>query len=175
MRYFWPRPRNAGRWWASASGARRVNATSNVKRAVPFFRVSNLADSLRFYVDGLGFTMTSKWVHEGRLRWCWLELGGAALMLQESAGPGHDSRVQNEKVGDGVSIYFICDDALCIYRDVTARGLHASTPVVGNAMWVTTMFDPDGYRIEFESPTDVPEETVYEGDGQPDKEHHGFQ
>jgi hypothetical protein len=29
-------------------------------------------------------------------------------------------------------------------------------------MWVTTLFDPDGYRIEFESFTDKPEETVYQ-------------
>jgi len=28
-------------------------------------------------------------------------------------------------------------------------------------MWVTSLTDPDGYRIDFESPTDVPEETVY--------------
>jgi hypothetical protein len=28
-------------------------------------------------------------------------------------------------------------------------------------MWVTTLRDPDGYRIDFESPTDVPEETVF--------------
>jgi len=26
-------------------------------------------------------------------------------------------------------------------------------------MWVTHLDDPDGYRVEFESPTDVPEET----------------
>jgi hypothetical protein len=33
-------------------------------------------------------------------------------------------------------------------------------------MWVTSLRDPDGYRLEFESPTDVPEETRYsEGDG----------
>ena len=28
------------------------------------------------------------------------------------------------------------------------------------AMWVTSVTDPDGYRVEFESSTDVPEETV---------------
>jgi hypothetical protein len=26
-------------------------------------------------------------------------------------------------------------------------------------MWVTPLSDPDGYKIEFESPTNVPEET----------------
>lgn len=28
-------------------------------------------------------------------------------------------------------------------------------------MWVTSLRDPDGYRLEFESLTDVPEETVF--------------
>jgi hypothetical protein len=28
-------------------------------------------------------------------------------------------------------------------------------------MWVTILTDPDGYKLDFESPTDVPEETIY--------------
>jgi lactoylglutathione lyase len=28
-------------------------------------------------------------------------------------------------------------------------------------MWVLSLSDPDGYRIEFESPTDVPEDTRF--------------
>jgi hypothetical protein len=28
-------------------------------------------------------------------------------------------------------------------------------------MWVVGFADPDGYRLDFESPTDVPEETKY--------------
>ena len=56
---------------------------ANVKQAVPFLRVSNMERSLAYYIDGLGFEMTHKWIDEGKLRWCWLQLGGAALMLQE--------------------------------------------------------------------------------------------
>jgi lactoylglutathione lyase len=40
----------------------------NVKQAVPFFAVSNMEESLRFYLDGLGFEMTLKWIDEGKLR-----------------------------------------------------------------------------------------------------------
>jgi len=32
-------------------------------------------------------------------------------------------------------------------------------------MWVTSLSDPDGYRIEFESSTDGPEETEYSEHG----------
>jgi hypothetical protein len=63
----------------------------------------------------------------------------------------------------GVSVCFVCKDALAIYREATARGIEASRPFVGNGMWVTSLTDPDGYRIDFESKTDVPEETQYSG------------
>ena len=132
---------------------------TNVKQAVPFFAVSNIERSIRYYVDGLGFQMTNRWIDEGKLRWCWLQHGGAALMLQEFRKEGPDARVLPEKVGRGVSICFQCNDALEIYRDITSRGIQASEPCVGNGMWVTCLSDPDGYKIEFESLTDVPEDT----------------
>ena len=134
---------------------------TNVKQAVPFFRVADMQRSLRHYVDGLGFNVTRKWIDEGVLRWCWLEIGDAAIMLQEFRKEGHDSWVPKGKVGEGVSICFICQDALAIYREALTRGVKASRPFVGNGMWVTTIDDPDGYRLEFESLTDVAEETQY--------------
>jgi catechol 2,3-dioxygenase-like lactoylglutathione lyase family enzyme len=138
-----------------------AKAEANVVQAVPFFRVSNIDESLRFYVDGVGFEMTKKWIDEGKLRWCWLQLGNAALMLQEFRKEGHNSWVPKGKVGEGVSICFLCKDALAIYREVMSRGIQASKPFVGNRLWVTSLSDPDGYRIEFESPTDVPEDTEF--------------
>lgn len=131
----------------------------NVKQAVPFFAVSNMAASIRYYVDGLGFTMTQQWLDGGKLRWCWLQLGGAALMLQEYRTEGHGAWRPSGKLGEGVTTYFICADALAIYREVTARGIPATEPFVGNGMWVTELTDPDGYRLAFESETDVPEGT----------------
>jgi len=132
----------------------------NVQQAVPFFAVADMQASVRYYVDGLDFEMTKQWIDEGKLRWCWLELGGAALMLQEYRKEGHDAWVPEGKVGVGVSICFICADALAIYRTVTARGIQAARPFVSNGMWNTGLSDPDGYRIEFESYTDVPEGKV---------------
>lgn len=132
----------------------------NVKQAVPFFRVANIAESVRFYVDGLGFAMTKKWIDDGKLRWCWLEIGSAALMLQEFWHEGPNAWLPEEKLGVGVSVCFICEDALAIYREVRSRGIQASRPFVGNGMWVTSLSDPDSYRIEFESVTDVAEDTV---------------
>ena len=135
----------------------------NVQQAVPFFRVSSMGTSLRFYVDGLGFAMTKKWTPDGdgKIRWCWLEHGNAALMLQEYRKEGPNAWAAESKVGVGVSICFTCRDALAIYKEVKSRGIEAKRPFVGNGMWVTSVQDPDGYKLEFESFTDVPEETVY--------------
>jgi catechol 2,3-dioxygenase-like lactoylglutathione lyase family enzyme len=137
------------------------NTEANVQQAVPFFAVANIEESVRYYVDGLGFKMTKQWVFEGKLRWCWLQLGDAALMLEEFSIEGHGAWVPKGKVGEGVSICFMCRDALEIYHEVTGRGIRASRPFVGNGLWVTSLLDPDGYKIEFESPTDVPEETEF--------------
>jgi catechol 2,3-dioxygenase-like lactoylglutathione lyase family enzyme len=136
----------------------------NVQQAVPFFGVTNMEASLRFYVDGLGFVMTKKWTPdgEGKVRWCCLELGKAALMLQEYRKDHHPNSGRPEgELGLGVNVCFQCRDALAIYHQAKAHGLGVTRPFVGNGMWVTSLRDPDGYRIEFESVTDVPEETEY--------------
>ncbi len=131
----------------------------NVKQVVPLLRVSSMDRSLPFYTDGLGFEINNKWVVDGKLRWCWLTLGNASFMLQEFPKEGHDSWQPEGKVGIGVSFCFQCEDAIAIYREVSSRGLEASEPEVGNGMWVTSLTDPDGYRVEFESLTDTPEDT----------------
>src|SRR5689334_2011718 len=97
----------------------------NVQQAVPFLWVHDLDASCRFYVDGLGFRMTRQWRDDGRLRWCWLELGDAALMLQEFWREGRHRNVPQTPVGVGVSVAFICKDAVALHRDFTARGVEA--------------------------------------------------
>jgi lactoylglutathione lyase len=140
-------------------------ADANVTQAVPFLRVADMPRSMRFYVDGLSFRIQNQWTPDGTVRWCWLERGGAALMLQDFRRDDGSSWEPGGPLGLGVSLVFICADALAIYHEARARGLEPSRPFVGNAMWVTTLRDPDGYRIEFESPTDAPEETVLEEPG----------
>ena len=135
--------------------------TANIRQAVPFFGITDIEASLRFYVTGLGFTMTHQWAQEGRVRWCWLERGGAALMLQEFWKDGRPGGAPPGKLGQGVSICFMCADAIAVYHEAIAHGLAPATPYVGNRLWVTSFTDPDGYRLDFESPTDLPEETVY--------------
>jgi len=129
-----------------------------IRLAVPFFMVSDMAASLRFYVDGLGFTKTKEWTPHGAVEWCWIERDGTALMMQQYRA----GKVPEDKRGVGVSVCFQCADALALYREFTTRGLVPKRPVVGNNMWVVVIHDPDGYTLDFESETDVPEETEYD-------------
>lgn len=92
---------------------------NNVKQAVPFFWVTDITVSIDFYVKRLGFEVKNSWTTHGRMRWCWLEMGGAALMLQELKADGQYPTVPDEQQsGKGVEIYFICQDALKIYDQI---------------------------------------------------------
>lgn len=133
-----------------------LKSNLNVREAVPFFMVVNMANSLDFYIKGLGFELKMKWEPRGTIEWCWLQLDNASLMLQE-----YRNDPPTEKLGAGVSICFMCEDALKIYEQIRSRGLSPDEPFVGNNLWVVQLKDPDGYNIAFESPTDVAEETMY--------------
>lgn len=142
----------------------------NVEGVVPFLGVSNMEASLKFYTDGVGFAMKYWWIPDrpedhpdGRIRWCWLTLGGASLMLQEFWREGHHANVPREKLGVGVSLNFQCGDALALYREFKSRGIEIrKRPFVGNNRWVVMVTDPDGYQLHFSSPTDAPEESELE-------------
>jgi len=135
-----------------------LKSQTHVTQAVPFFMVKDMDSSINFYVNGLGFQMTENWIDKGKIKWCWLTIDNAAIMLQEY---DEKNNIRKEKVGEGVEIFFICEDALAIYKQIISNGIQASEPFVGNKMWVVQVKDPDGYKISFESFTDVPEETKY--------------
>ena len=134
-----------------------MTTSPNVEQAVPLFAVASMARSLAFYVDGLGFVVTEQCMVDDEIKWCWLRIGSAAVMLQEISPRWKP----DGKLGVGVSINFICRDALALYRDFESRDVGAQRPFVGNGMWVTSLTDPDGYSLHFESKTDAPEESQF--------------
>jgi hypothetical protein len=95
-----------------------------------------------------------------KIEWCWLTRDAIAIMLQESRKTDHPAFV-GEMPGKGISICFQCVDALALYHEFIAKGVEIREPFVGNNLWVVAFGDPNGYRLDFESPTDVEEETRY--------------
>jgi lactoylglutathione lyase len=144
-----------------------ASAEPNITEVVPFLGVTSMDVSLKFYINGLGFEMKHHWIPDrsedtpdGRIRWCWLTLGQASLMLQEFWKKGQHANVPRDKLGVGVSLNFQCRDSLALYREFKSRGVEMPRrPSVGNGLWVVNVTDPDGYALYFASPTDAPEES----------------
>ena len=82
-------------------------------------------------------------------------------MLQESRISEDKPYLMGNKPGAGVSVWYQCKDSLALYHEFIEKGVAAREPFVGNGLWDVSLTDPDGYSIHFESPTDVPEETMY--------------
>jgi catechol 2,3-dioxygenase-like lactoylglutathione lyase family enzyme len=149
---------------------------ANVHMTVPLFNVTDMAAAREFYIGGLGFRQKLAWTPDdsNAMRWCWLELEGVAVMLQQfwredgpdSAKPDlakNGGWEEGQPLGAGMTICFICKDALAVRREALSRGLAPSqAPFVGNGLWVVSYTDPDGYRLDFESPTDVEEGTEFD-------------
>lgn len=93
--------------------------TPNVRQAVPFFGVANMERSLAFNCNGLGFTLKNSWNPQGRIRGCWLDRGEASVMLQAYL----EGKRPEGTPGLGMSICFMCEDAVAMYRETQARGL----------------------------------------------------
>jgi lactoylglutathione lyase len=133
----------------------------NIQLTVPFFGIKDMDTSLRFYVDGLGFSMQKNWTPRGKIEWCWLVRDSVALMLQEPNRSAAHYKEPEDSKGAGMSICFQCEDALALYHEFKAREITMEEPFVGNNRWVVSVKDPDGYFLQFQSMTDVPEETMY--------------
>ncbi len=133
---------------------------TNLQQAVPFFSVSNMNNSLRFYKDGLGFEIMLSWIPKTEIEWCNLQRDGVNLMLQEFK-KGTNVILSEVLPGQGVSICIMCHDALSLYHEFLSKGIEVEEPFVGNGLWVVGLTDPDGYKLFFESATNVPEQTTY--------------
>jgi catechol 2,3-dioxygenase-like lactoylglutathione lyase family enzyme len=122
-----------------------------VHEIVPFLHPVSMERSLAFYRDLLGFRIALSWPSPDDVRWCRLEHGHAALMLQEP-GDVH-GRPSGTPLGQGLSLNFTCSNALAVYDAVVDSRAVVEEPMVSNHMWVVTLRDPDGCRIEFHSST----------------------
>lgn len=125
-----------------------ATSTLTADKLVPILAVEDIDRSVDFYVDGLGFNKRNEWIKTGRLKWCYLEYpGGASVMVEE--GDPDDTTSSN---GVGIKLYVWCSDARTFHRAVSARGIEAADPFIGNGMHVVDLKDPDGHDIAFQSP-----------------------
>lgn len=123
--------------------------------------VVNITESVRFYIDGLGFRETDRWASGGITTRCRLSSGSVSILLNALPEAQRRSLGQTSQLGQGINITMMCEDAIAQYRAISRRGIAAREPFVGNRLWNVDVSDPDGYRMTFSSPSDHSEETTY--------------
>jgi catechol 2,3-dioxygenase-like lactoylglutathione lyase family enzyme len=124
---------------------------------VPELDVSDLAASLRFYIDVLGFKVRYERPEE---RFAYLEREGAELMLEEADGPGRRFRTAplEPPFGRGVNLQIAATGVDVLHDHVVAAGYAPFIPIEtrlyrvddvkrGNRQFVVA--DPDGYLLRF--------------------------
>jgi catechol 2,3-dioxygenase-like lactoylglutathione lyase family enzyme len=112
----------------------------------PSLTANDLEQSLRFYTDGLGFEVTERHEHEGRLVYCGLRAGAAFLGIgQDDWAKGRD-RVK----GAGIRIWITTDQDI---HELAGRAKAAGITLDSGPEplpWGPMAFavtDPDGFCV----------------------------
>ncbi len=125
-------------------------------KLVPELDVTDLAASLAFYVEVLGFSVRYERSHE---RFAFLERQGAEIMLEAAAGPGRRFRtgLLERPFGRGVNLQIETTDVDALFAGLRPPGVivipmeerwyRAGEVEVGNRQFVVA--DPDGYLLRF--------------------------
>lgn len=126
-------------------------------KLIPGLDVTNLKDSLHFYVDIIGFKIEFERPEE---TFAYLTFEGTHLYLQEADGPGRRFRTVplERPFGRGVNFQIEVSDVNRIHESVAAAGYELLIPLEerwyrmddlygGNRQFV--VIDPDGYLLRF--------------------------
>ena len=133
-----------------------------MKQLTPNMAVEDVAQSVKFYSDVLGFTL-KMCVDENRnpgdtmekgKRYLWANVmcGSVGMMFQQKQNFEADLGVQVEKTGASVSFYIEVEDAVALYGTVKEKAvIHKA---LESTFYGTKEFyikDPDGYILGFSS------------------------
>jgi uncharacterized glyoxalase superfamily protein PhnB len=131
---------------ASTNEGAASEATLRATSISPSLTANDLERSLRFYTDGLGFEVTDRHEHEGRLVYCGLKAGAAFLGIgQDDWAKGRD-RVK----GVGIRIWITTDqDIHELAERAKAAGITLDSepePLPWGPM-AFAVTDPDGFNV----------------------------
>lgn len=133
----------------------------DVRGMTPLLQVFDMATSLNFYCDVLGFeivTTDSNTVAPNH-NWVWLRLGGADLMLNtayeyENRPAAPDPvRISSH---DDTCLYFGAPNVDAVYEHLIARGVAVKKPQIAYyGMKQLYLHDPDGFNLCFQWKAEV--------------------
>jgi glyoxylase I family protein len=128
-----------------------MNASQNsakLRELWPLLTVEDIARSMAFYRDKLGFEVVAEANSGGNTYWCRVVRQGCSLMLQQ-AEPAEDGPAAGR--GRGVTLFLLCDDVDALHVELVERGLALAPPENAHyGMRQVFVPEPDGYGLCFE-------------------------
>jgi lactoylglutathione lyase len=115
----------------------------------PSLTVDDVAASLRFYEDGLGFTVEDRWEEDGKLLGVMMVAGACRLGLsQDDFAKGRD-----RQKGLGIRLWAeTAQDLDALAARLDDHGIEHDGPKEQWNMRVLSVSDPDGYKLSFMPP-----------------------
>lgn len=125
-----------------------------INRMMPLLNVEDVAQSLAFYVDALGFEVVETIAPEGTPIFAMIRRDGVEIMINTPDGADSASRRLATSYHETV-LYFDIDDAPAFHAVLTAAGQKPG-PVERQMYGVDefTIRDPDGYELAFANRVD---------------------
>lgn len=138
-----------------------MTSPASPSKAAPFaaqalaaaLTVADLAASVAWYRDVIGFTVAREYAPEGRLVAVALSAGSVEILLTQDNGAQGTERAK----GQGFSLQFTTgnslDDIDALASGITARGgVLDDEPQTRFGTRVFRLRDPDGFKLVFSSP-----------------------
>lgn len=123
---------------------------NELKGPAPLIQVFDMELSLRFYCDGLGFTVTDK-APADEPDWVMLKLGENILMLNTAYEKETRPAKMDEhriKTHSDLTFYFTCNDINTAHKNLLTKNINASNPFKTVYGWdAIAIKDPDGYIV----------------------------
>ncbi len=125
----------------------------------PLLQVFDIATSIAFYRDVLGFAVVSlSGASEAASDWAMLKRGDSTLMLN-AAYERHERPPEPDasrvKAHVDTALFFACDSADSVYAYLRAKGCNVQEPVTTHyGMRQVYMQDPDGFELCFQHPAE---------------------
>jgi len=128
----------------------------DIQGMTPLLQVFDMASSLKFYCDVLGFEIVQADANTRppNHNWVWLRLNGVDLMLNtayeyDQRPPAADAR--RTASHDDVTLYFGAPDVDAVYAHLRTRGVDVKQPTVARyGMKQRYVRDPDGFGLCFQ-------------------------
>ena len=126
-----------------------MSGALNAERLSPALTVNDLARSIKFYTEGLGFEIVEKHEREGKLQYVAMQAGNAKLGIgQDDFKKGRD-----RSKGVGMRIWInTSQDLQAIADRIKAAGFAVDEGPTATPWGSTTitLTDPDGFNVSVE-------------------------